>query len=152
MLSHKASWNTHKNNARGKCKDCTDRAETHMWKCKRCNQTLHTSFYTQWLETHTHTTQTIKLVRCDSCIAVEEQTQKQEQAKTYAMVMTQDPTKQKEIATPDHPATIETTNTTVQVLRPSCVTPKDMDMNMLWRRDGKHRFCNVRCIACPIKK
>ena len=27
------------NNARGKCQYCTDRAETHMWKFKRCGQT-----------------------------------------------------------------------------------------------------------------
>ena len=88
------------------------------------------------------------MVRCDSCIAVEEQTRKQEQANTYAMVMTQDTTNKKELTTPDHPATIETTVTTVQVLCPSCITPKDIDMNMLWRRDGKHRFlqCQMHCM------
>lgn len=139
-----------KNSAQGKCKDCTDRAETHMWQCNRCGQTLHKSFYRKWFETHT--TQTTQFVRCDSCIAVEEQQRKQEQAKTYAMVMTQDTTKKEELTTPDHLATIETTVTTVQVLFPSCITPKDIDMNMIWRRDGKHRFCNVKCISCPVNK
>ena len=27
------------NSAQGKCKDCTDSAETHMWQCNRCSQT-----------------------------------------------------------------------------------------------------------------
>ena len=40
---------------------------------------------------HTQPTKVI-LVRCDSCIAVEEQTREQERANTYAMVMTQDTT------------------------------------------------------------
>lgn len=68
------------------------------------------------------------------------------------MVMTQYTTTQKELTTPDHPATIETTVTTVQVLCPSCITPKDSDMTMLWRRDGQNRFRNVKCISCPFKR
>ena len=77
-----------------------------------------------------HTTQKSQLVRCDSWLAVEEQQRKQEQAKTYAMVMTQDATNTKELTTPDRPATLETTITTVQVLCQNCITPKDIDMNM----------------------
>ena len=37
-------------------------------------------------------------------MAIEEQKQKQEQAKTSAMVMRQDVTEQKQLTTPDHPA------------------------------------------------
>ena len=58
-------------NEQGKCKDCRDRAEQHMWQCNRCGQTLHTSFYSKWFEKHT--TNNTKVVRCDRCIAVEEQ-------------------------------------------------------------------------------
>ena len=136
MLSYKASGYTQKENAQGKCKECTNKAEAHMWQSKRCGQTLHTSCYSKLFETHT--TQRNKLARCDSCIAVEEQQRQQDQANTHAMVMTQVTTKKEELTTPDHPATIETTITTVQVLCPSCITPKDIDMNMLWRRNGKH--------------
>ena len=72
-------------------------------------------------------------------MADEEQKRKQEQGNTYAMVMAQDETtKTKEVTTSYHPATTEITVTTVQVLCPSCITPKDIDMNMLWRRDNKH--------------
>ena len=72
MLSHKANRNTqHKTPHKVNVKIVETQQKTHVWQCRRCGQTLHTSLYSKWLETHT--TQNTKMVCCNRCITGEEQ-------------------------------------------------------------------------------
>jgi hypothetical protein len=50
------------------------------------------------------------------------------------------------------PATTEATLLTIQVLCPDCNATKDISMDTLWRKDGRHRFSNVKCTACKANK
>ena len=60
------------------------------------------------------------MVRCNSCVYIDEQQHKHGQATTFAMVMT--PT------------------LTVQILCPNRNATKDIHIDTLWKRHNKHRF------------
>ena len=128
MLSHKASGNTHKTPMHAVNVKIAQTEQKHI--CGNANVAAELCIHPFILNGLKHTQLTTnKLVRCDRCIAVDQQQTKTRTSQNVCYGHAARYNQHKQLTTPDHPATIETTVTTVQVLCPICITPQAIDMS-----------------------
>ena len=103
IISRKAGGSTQLSNMNEvNANHVSSEQNNYMWQCNACSQTFSKSFYSRWRTKHgEHKTQ---LVRCSSCVYIDEQKHKHEQATTFAMVMKQDSTNTTRLTTSDQHA------------------------------------------------
>ena len=133
-----ASW---PQSRQGRCKGCMAKAEKHMWHCPGCNEyKLAPHEFSEWLKGR-RSQDRRPGARCNDCTATAKKAREEQRAKSVSMVVKgADPT----------PKVATAPALTVQIWCRNCRTPKDIDMNIVWRRDGKHRFSNVSCRSCKL--